>query len=78
MMGPKFVAMAGEDQNKDVVFIKVDVDENAEASEAAGIECMPTFQFYKAGAKVDELRGADLEGLKAKVAALKWTNKGMS
>ena len=35
MIAPKFEAMAAE--NTDVVFRKIDVDENREAAEAAGI-----------------------------------------
>ncbi len=31
---------------------KVDVDANAEASQAAGINCMPTFKVYKNGEEV--------------------------
>ena len=70
MIGPKFVALA-EELGDSADLVKVDVDENAETSEACGISCMPTFQFYKGGAKVHELQGADFEGLKAKIAELK-------
>jgi len=41
------------------VFVRVDVDELEEVSLEANISCMPTFQFYLGGAKVDELEGAD-------------------
>jgi thioredoxin-like negative regulator of GroEL len=54
--------------NPDVVFIAVDVDENEETSGKCGISCMPTFQYYKDGAKVDELQGADENQLAALVA----------
>ena len=57
MIGPKFEAMAGE--FTDCVLKKVDVDANAEAAEAAGIQCMPTFKFYKGG---QELTAAKIEG----------------
>ena len=69
-IGPKFAAM---DENKDypgVTFVKLDVDENAEGAQEAGITCMPTFQFFKDGAKVDELQGANEVELKAKLAKL--------
>ena len=69
MIGPKFVEMAAE--FTDCLLVKVDVDENAAASEAAGISCMPTFQFYRDGAKIHEIQGADVEGLKAKINELK-------
>merc|ERR1712072_743399 len=58
-------------ENPDVVFVKVDVDENQETAAACGINCMPTFQFYKNGAKTFEMQGADPNQLTAKVAALK-------
>jgi len=56
---------------EDVIFIKVDVDENSETAEACGIEAMPTFQFFKNGAKVDELVGASEDALKAKITSNK-------
>jgi thioredoxin-like negative regulator of GroEL len=43
----------------------VDVDENKDAAQAAGISCMPTFQLYKGGAKVEQLEGASEGGLRA-------------
>ena len=68
-IGPKFVEFAAEFE--DVIFIKVDVDENAETAEACGIEAMPTFHFYKDGAKVDELVGASEAKLKEKIVGNK-------
>ena len=56
--------MAGE--NPDVEFVKVDVDEADDVAGACGIQAMPTFQFFKGGAKIDEMRGAD----QAKLAQL--------
>ena len=54
MVAPKFTEHA--DKVKDyAVLVKVDVDENSETSQAAGITCMPTFQFYKNGNKVHEI-----------------------
>jgi thioredoxin len=59
-IGPVFEAIAGEQaEGGKLAFIKVDVDENEEASQKAGISCMPTFQVWKDGAKVDEFSGAD-------------------
>merc|ERR1712232_130126 len=69
MIKPKFHELA--EKETEVVFIAVDVDENAETAEACGITCMPTFQFYKGGAKVDELQGANYDGIVEKVNALK-------
>ena len=70
-IGPVFEAMSEDSENSDVVFIKVDVDDNSETSEACGISCMPTFQFYKSAGKVGEFSGADEEQLKEKVAGLR-------
>merc|ERR1711959_730941 len=70
MIAPKFAEHA-ETVAEYAVLVKVDVDENSETSQACGISCMPTFQFYKSGAKVHEIQGADFEGLKAKIEELK-------
>ena len=70
MIAPKFTEHA-ETVKDYAVLVKVDVDENEETSQACGISCMPTFQFYKGGNKVHEIQGADWEGLKAKIEELK-------
>eukprot|EP00112_Aurelia_sp_Birch-Aquarium-sp1_P003904 Seg1441.2 transcript_id=Seg1441.2/GoldUCD/mRNA.D3Y31 product=Thioredoxin-1 protein_id=Seg1441.2/GoldUCD/D3Y31 len=43
----------------DVVFAKVNVDENADTAESCGVNAMPTFMLYKNGAKVGEVIGAN-------------------
>merc|ERR1712100_772717 len=68
-IGPKFVALADGGEYAGVTFHKLDVDANDQASAKAGISCMPTFQFYHNGTKVDELQGADENTLKTKLAA---------
>merc|ERR1712165_588789 len=59
MIGPKFEAMAAEFPN--VICKKVDVDANSEAAQAAEIQCMPTFKFYKNKAEIaeDKIEGAN-------------------
>ncbi|KAI9342636.1 thioredoxin 1 [Obelidium mucronatum] len=52
------------DEFKNLVFLKVDVDEVPEAAESAGIRAMPTFQFYQNGKKIDEVVGANQTKLK--------------
>ncbi|XP_028285603.1 thioredoxin b [Parambassis ranga] len=58
-IGPEFVKESEKPENKDVIFLKVDVDEAEDVSSACGISCMPTFQFYKNGEKVFEFSGAN-------------------
>ncbi|GAB5030005.1 thioredoxin [Nannochloropsis oceanica] len=73
--GPcKVIAPYYEELSKqftNVVFIKVDVDENEEVASSAGISAMPTFQVYKNGKKVGELMGAAKDKLLALVEAHK-------
>ena len=71
MIGPKFAAKAESGDFGDIVFIKVDVDENAETAEAVGIQAMPTFFFYHNGEKVSDLVGANEAKLTEKLNELK-------
>jgi thiol-disulfide isomerase/thioredoxin len=66
MIAPMYVKLS--ESNTDVAFYKSDVDEADEVAARCGIQAMPTFQFYKGGVKVDELRGADINQLNALVA----------
>jgi thioredoxin 1 len=68
MIAPKFQAMSEKYEN--VIFVKVDVDVMDKIAGMCGIRAMPTFQFYKDGAKVDELCGANEAGIIQKVEAL--------
>ena len=47
----------------DVIFIKVDVDENVETSEVCNVQGMPTFQFYRKGEILDQVVGGDRKKL---------------
>merc|ERR1712038_1826691 len=64
MIGPKFEAMASEFTN--VIFKKCDVDANKETASHVGIQCMPTFKFFKNGSEIegDKLEGANEAKLK--------------
>jgi len=68
-IAPVFVKLA--EVMTDVVFVKVDVDENEETAQACGISAMPTFQFYKSGAKVHGFSGASEDKIKEAIAAHK-------
>jgi thioredoxin 1 len=57
-----------------VTFVKVDVDQCQEVAQAQQISAMPTFKFFVNGEMVDEMRGADPNGLEAKVT--EHMNKG--
>lgn len=65
MIGPIFEGMASE--FPDVEFLKVDVDDAEDVAAKCGIQAMPTFQVFKGGEKVDEMSGADKNGLQALV-----------
>ena len=66
MIAPIYETIASENPN--AIFVKIDVDEAAAIAEKCGISAMPTFQFYKGGAKVDEFSGASEAKIKANVA----------
>ena len=61
-VAPKIEAMSND--FPEVAFHKVDVDENDEAAQDAGIKAMPTFKLYKSGKKVAELVGANVGALR--------------
>ncbi|XP_060886758.1 thioredoxin-like [Labrus mixtus] len=68
-IGPKFVEESKKPENKNVIFLKVDVDEAEDVSGHCKISCMPTFQFYKNGVKIDEFSGANAAQLIEKTQA---------
>ncbi|RDD38726.1 Thioredoxin [Trichoplax sp. H2] len=58
-ISPKFEEMSDDPEYSNVVFLKVDVDENSETTETCGIRSMPTFLFYIKGEKKATVIGAD-------------------
>ncbi|KAL3501316.1 hypothetical protein ACH5RR_035765 [Cinchona calisaya] len=53
--------------NRDVDFIKIDVEKMADAAEEYGIQTVPTFLLMKNGQEVDKLVGSDQGELKNKI-----------
>jgi hypothetical protein len=60
----------GPDHNEAMIWLS-DVDENEDTAAACGIQAMPTFHFYKGGAKVHEFSGASKEKIEEGIAKLK-------
>ncbi|KAG4433138.1 hypothetical protein IFR05_011380 [Cadophora sp. M221] len=50
-----------------IVFAQVDVDKAKDVAQTCGITAMPTFQFFRGGKKIDEVKGADVQQLSTKV-----------
>ncbi|KAJ9102631.1 hypothetical protein QFC19_004740 [Naganishia cerealis] len=63
MISPHFEKMEAASDN--VLFVKVDVDEQPEIAQACSIRAMPTFLAFKKGVKIGELTGAVPAKLKA-------------
>ena len=65
MISPQFVKLAENySDNLKVEFFKIDVDKNEEVSALCEIECMPTFQVWHNGNKIETWTGASSENLK--------------
>jgi len=50
-----------------ITFAKCDVDKAKDVAQTCGITAMPTFQFFRANNKVDEVKGADVNQLQTKI-----------
>uniref|UniRef100_A0A9J7WZ19 Thioredoxin b n=1 Tax=Cyprinus carpio carpio TaxID=630221 RepID=A0A9J7WZ19_CYPCA len=60
-------ALSEKEENKNVVFLKVDVDDAQDVASFCDIKCMPTFHFYKDGKKIDEFSGSNQSKLEEKI-----------
>ncbi|KAK2156242.1 hypothetical protein LSH36_218g04021 [Paralvinella palmiformis] len=65
MIAPYLEQLSTEYGN--VLFLKVDVDEQEEIAQELGVEAMPTFKFIKGGKVIDTVVGADKAKLKATI-----------
>mmetsp|Transcript_11573 Transcript_11573/g.29299 ORF Transcript_11573/g.29299 Transcript_11573/m.29299 type:complete len:185 (+) Transcript_11573:294-848(+) len=65
MIAPIFKEMSNT--YDDVVFLKVDVDENPETAANYKVSAMPTFIFVKGGVVVERVMGADPNKLQASI-----------
>lgn len=67
-ISPAFDRLAKQHESStSIIFAKVDVDKAKDVAQACGIAAMPTFQFFKEGKKVDEVKGADVQQLTTKI-----------
>ena len=49
----------------DIVFLKVDVDNNNEIAQRYNVTAMPTFLFFKLEQVIESMKGADIKQLKS-------------
>eukprot|EP00591_Stephanopyxis_turris_P010888 CAMPEP_0195508836 /NCGR_PEP_ID=MMETSP0794_2-20130614/1940_1 /TAXON_ID=515487 /ORGANISM="Stephanopyxis turris, Strain CCMP 815" /LENGTH=181 /DNA_ID=CAMNT_0040635907 /DNA_START=215 /DNA_END=760 /DNA_ORIENTATION=+ len=63
LIAPFYKELSESDECKNVVFLKVDVDENSETAKEYSVSAMPTFLFIKNGEVVDRLMGASTQRL---------------
>ncbi|KAK2514927.1 thioredoxin [Columba guinea] len=68
MIKPFFHALC--EKYDGVVFIEIDVDDAQDVASHCDVKCMPTFQFYKNGNKVQEFSGANKEKLEETIKSL--------
>ncbi|KAH6683107.1 thiol-disulfide exchange intermediate [Halenospora varia] len=67
-ISPAFDKLAKQHEGStSIIFAKVDVDKAKDVAQTCGITAMPTFQFFKNGSKVDEVKGADVNQLNTKI-----------
>lgn len=59
------------EENPDVKFYKIDVDESPEIAKLCEVAAMPTFVFTKDGKVIDKIVGANPHGLHTNIAVLK-------
>ncbi|OWK57272.1 thioredoxin [Lonchura striata] len=68
MIKPFFHSLS--EKYSEVIFIEIDVDDAQDVASHCDVKCMPTFQFYKNGNKVQEFSGANKEKLEETIKSL--------
>ncbi|GFN75849.1 thioredoxin [Plakobranchus ocellatus] len=69
-IAPQLEVMAKEFEDE-ILFIKVDIDENEETTKASNVDATPTFHFYKGGNKIDVVVGASAKAVADKIRQYK-------
>ncbi|KAI8139912.1 thioredoxin-like protein [Fennellomyces sp. T-0311] len=65
LIAPKFKKFA--ETYTDAIYAKVDVDEVPDVAAEYSVRAMPTFMFFKNGAKVGEVVGANAASVESKI-----------
>ncbi|KAJ3013524.1 UNVERIFIED_CONTAM: hypothetical protein HDU68_000643 [Siphonaria sp. JEL0065] len=65
-VAPRFDALSGKFAN--VIFLKVDVDDQKGIASKYGVRAMPTFKLFKGGREIEEVVGADINKVERLVA----------
>jgi len=66
-VAPKIEDWSSGEFKHNVVFLKVDVDQAEAVSQEYNVEAMPTFVFFKDGAEIHRMVGANVEQLKTDI-----------
>ncbi len=64
MIAPLYHELSEMSEFSNIVFLKVDVDENPDTAMKFQVSAMPTFLFIKSGQVVDKMMGANPAKLK--------------
>jgi len=59
------------DSNKDILFIKVDIEEGCEISDKYTIQSIPHFKFFKNGKELVSFTGANKQNIVEAISKLK-------
>jgi thioredoxin 1 len=69
-IAPSFSSIAAANADAKILFVKIDVDDNAAAAEQHAIRAVPTFMAISGGKVIKTWSGANVEALKTAVAEL--------